>query len=370
MQMQDSIQVKTSAPQAPPGMKFSNPQGDAGIPVIPSNAEELVGKTKLYKAQEAEAPVKKVKTPVTQLPVHSHYGVPQFLAYPYVVPDSTQLASQSITAEGDSIPSDSLQIITPTAPVEGEIMQGLVLINPAAAYRAPVEQKSERQIWGSGMSWIYLGLIILFCFTAVRFKGSTKYLKAIFVDLTDTRVRHNVFDETVKETSLLVLMNVMWVVSAGILLWILITIIPGNNPANSLSVGDNQAKGILLCSGVVALYLVVIFSAYYIVGNVFSDMKLTRLWLKGAGASSALETFLLFPIALLALNYPAWEKELLIAAGVVFVIGKIIFLYKGFRIFFNQISSWLLFLYYLCSLEIVPLILTYVASVAVCASWL
>lgn len=368
--MQDSIQARPAELHGAPG-SYSSTASEPAIPVIPSNAEELVGKTKLFKTSEHAEVQKNVSSATHRPAIKSHYGVPQYLAFPYIAPDSATLNStQEPGLPADSIAGDSLQIIAPAKPVEGEIKQGIVIINPAAAYRNVTRQPAERPIWGNGMSWIYLGLIILFCFTAVKFKGSTKYLKAIFVDLTDTRVRHNVFDETVKETSLLVLMNMMWIVSVGILLWVLVTIVPGNNPAGSLGIPDNQAKGIVLCTGVVAVYMIVIFVAYTIVGNVFSDSKLTRLWLKGAGASSALETFLMFPIALLALNYPAWEKELLIAAGIVFIIGKIIFLYKGFRIFFNQISSWLLFLYYLCSLEIVPLILTYVASVAVCASWL
>ena len=75
---------------------------------------------------------------------------------------------------------------------------------------------------------------------------------------------------------------------------------------------------------------------------------------------------MLFPLSLVALNYPKWDVPVLLIAAGVFVIGKIVFLYKGFRIFFTQISSWLLFLYYLCSLEIVPLILTYLGAVTLC----
>ena len=102
-------------------------------------------------------------------------------------------------------------------------------------------------------------------------------------------------------------------------------------------------------------------------GNVFSDRRHTQLWLKGASASIALESFVLFPVALLVLVYPQWSHALLITGGSAFLVGKIVFLYKGFRIFFAEISSWLLFLYYLCSLEIVPLILTYSGAVRACS---
>ncbi|MDE5870106.1 MAG: DUF4271 domain-containing protein, partial [Muribaculaceae bacterium] len=62
-----------------------------------------------------------------------------------------------------------------------------------------------------------------------------------------------------------------------------------------------------------------------------------------------------------------WTVGLLEIAAGVFILGKIMFIYKGFRIFFNQISSWMLFLYYLCSVEIVPLILTYFATLQLCS---
>jgi len=109
--------------------------------------------------------------------------------------------------------------------------------------------------------------------------------------------------------------------------------------------------------------------AYWMVGNVFSDSKKTRLWVKGAAASTALETFLLFPVSLLMLIYPGWCGILLWIAAGVFIMGKIVFLYKGFRIFFAEISSWMLFLYYLCSLEIVPLILTFICAMLACVAW-
>ncbi|MDE6338919.1 MAG: DUF4271 domain-containing protein [Muribaculaceae bacterium] len=56
--------------------------------------------------------------------------------------------------------------------------------------------------------------------------------------------------------------------------------------------------------------------------------------------------------------------------GGIIGIGKIVFIYKGFRIFFQQLRSWLLFLCYLCSLEIVPLILAYLLAYQICVNLL
>ena len=48
-----------------------------------------------------------------------------------------------------------------------------------------------------------------------------------------------------------------------------------------------------------------------------------------------------------------------VAAGV-FLVAKMLFIFKGARIFLHGFSSIMLFFYYLCSLEIVPLVLVYI----------
>ena len=267
--------------------------------------------------------------------------------------------------ECDSVLSDSI-----SGPVPGEELQGIMLTDPLASYRTefqPTHDDSE----SFGMSWVYVALSILFCIIGLKFKGSTKFLSTIVSDMTDTRLRHNAFDDTVKETSLIVLLNVMWVACAGILMWLTVKTLQGNHTASdSVGVVYGQAAGIGICMAVAAAYLLLMLVAYWVVGNVFSDAALTSLWIKGAAASTGLQAFLLFPIALVALNYPAWCVALLIAAAVVFILGKIVFLFQGFRIFFTQIASWLLFLYYLCSLEIIRVVLTYVATLQICSSGL
>ena len=111
-------------------------------------------------------------------------------------------------------------------------------------------------------------------------------------------------------------------------------------------------------------------AVYWLVGNVFTDARKTEMWVRGAAATNGAEAFLLFPLALLALTQPEWNPGVLILAGIVFILGKFLFIFKGFRIFFNQFSSWLLFLYYLCSLEIIPLLLTYGLTLTLCSMWL
>lgn len=330
--------------------------------VVPITVEEKEIATPEESVQVAK-PVKKYEKPV----VKSHYGVPRLLSYPYVADNGlVQDSKDSLHTAVDSLSADSVAADSCVGRnIPGEEKVGIVLVNPASEYKE--KSGTERQTAvEEGMSWVYLALALLFCVIGIKFKGNSRYAKALITDLTDTRLRHNAFDDTVKETTLLFLLNMMWVACAGVLLWMLVQTTITEGVAGSLSIRVIQAEGIGLCAAVAGIYMLLMTTSYWVVGYVFSNKEHAKLWVKGASAAYGLETVALFPLALLSLTYPAWSTTLLIIAAGVFLFGKIIFLYKGFRIFFTQISSWLLFLYYLCSLEIVPLILVYVGAVAAC----
>lgn len=275
--------------------------------------------------------------------VKTHFGI--VLESPYEMVEAEELTVKTVTEQ----PQPGAGTGTPVKFPEGSLFKG-----------------------GSGLSWVFVELIIIFVAVCLKFKNNPRYLKALFKDVQDVRTRHNLFDNTVKETTFLLLLNIMWIACAGVLLWKAIFLMAGQpNPfGGSFSIAWKPLPGIGICCGVAAAYVLLMDFAYFVVGRIFSDSRSTRMWLKGAGASIALEAFLFFPVSLVALCYPEWTEILLIIAAGVFLIGKILFIYKGFRIFFHQMSSWLLFLYYLCSLEIVPLILTYLSALFICAALL
>lgn len=362
--MQDTIQTPTPT-QSPTPWEAA---GEAAANVGQIVREEAGQQTET--SAPAAAVARQVKSSVRPT-VHAHRAVPQLLAFPYTGHDMTA-GGEAITgaAEATAAQTDSIAIADSTRVAEGESMAGIILVDPAAKYSKPLEV-SKHFAWGTGMSWIYLALVVLFCAIAFKFKGSKKYMKALYKDLVDTRVRHNLFDDTVRETSLLVLLNMLWAVCFGVLLWAAVRIgLPYLPQLGNAGIPSKPGIGIGLCIGVSAIYMGLLLTAYWVVGSVFSNRNETRLWFKGAVSANALETFILFPCALLTLTCPYWSLPLLALAAAIFLIGKFVFLYKGFRIFFNEISSWLLFLYYLCSLEIIPLLLTFVAAAYLCSNWL
>ena len=241
----------------------------------------------------------------------------------------------------DLIPSDSVAI--------PEAQYAIILTPPAAPEPAAPRVSSQ-----TGISFILCGIFILVLITALRFRNNIKYAVTLFKSLIETRTRQNVFDDTVRETSLIILLNILWCGCAGVICFNICGYF-----GNWSVTPSGEVQGI--CLGMLAAVGYTIFrsAAYWGIGWVFSDSVHASMWLRGFGASQGLMTPFFFLIALFGICNPTMNFPVVIASAAIYFAVKLVFIWKGYRIFFNQFSSWVLFLCYLCSLEIVPLILTY-----------
>lgn len=239
---------------------------------------------------------------------------------------------------------------------------GIVLEDPYyVAQSESYAASNVKGVSGGGLSWVFVLLGILFCLVCFKSRNNSKYFKQLLRDLNETRLRHNMFDNTVRESSFMAILNLLWMASAGVLLWAGVKLFFAYRLDSVPSV--SPMIGIFTCMGVAFVYEILMLGAYWITGNIFSDSATTKEWIKGANAATALESLALFPLALVALCYPDGSLVVVEIGGVLFIIGKLLFIYKGFRIFLSQISSLLLFLYYFCSLEVIPLIFVFAGAV-------
>lgn len=260
------------------------------------------------------------------------------------VPDSTGID----TVMADTVAHDTTYVIIIEADANPDI---------------PVRSESR----SDGLSWIIGGLLLLFTIAAIRFRKNSKFLAGVLRDATDTRERGNVFDDTVRETLFIVILNIIWCVCAGIMLYAAIGVLPEYfdfiSPVVDLSGGiGGSLEEVLICIGVMIIYQAAMTVLYMITGNIFSDRVHARMWLHGLWAVTGLSTILFFPAALMTICYPG---EAFIAISITFggiILMKILLIRKCYRIFFTKITSWVLFLYYLCSLEVVPIIMVYFFS--------
>ncbi len=123
----------------------------------------------------------------------------------------------------------------------------------------------------------------------------------------------------------------------------------------SLGAGALTTAAILAGVGLAGAFYVFEYCAYALVGYAFAYKAARARWLSGFSASVALTGVFLFVPTLLLLFFPEWSWWLLPVGAGIFVVFRVVFIYKGFRIFFNGIPSLLYFILYLCTLEIIPL---------------
>lgn len=245
-------------------------------------------------------------------------------------------------------PLDSLRAAADTA--HAVPRQGIVLADPS-----PSRPPSPRPEPASANSWLLLALLAVFCLVCLRFKNNSKYFRAMMRDLTEVRERQNLFDDTVRETSFRFMLNLLCAASGGTLMAMGATWAAGMR-------GAPGSVTLAVCGLMAALYCMAMPVAYAVVGRIFADAARATMWVKGFVAAQGLLGLLLFPTVLAGLFYPAHAVVVLSVALVCLIITKLMFLFKGYRIFFARGSSWMLFLYYLCGLEIVPLIITYAGA--------
>ena len=213
-------------------------------------------------------------------------------------------------------------------------------------------------------SWIYVILFSVFFLACFRVRGNFKFLGAFFRDLVVVRERENLFEVTMKETSFIFLVLLLSGCSIGVLLSLAVPLYGASVPIKA-EIPDfgiavsGQLLSAVVCMLLTCAYIGAMWVCYTIVGKVFSDSQHTWLWVRGFTAGTGLGGALFFPLALLALAYPEFIRQILLIAFIMLILVKMLFIVKGFRIFFTESSLWVVFLYYLCSLEIVPLVITF-----------
>lgn len=209
---------------------------------------------------------------------------------------------------------------------------------------------------------IMILLLVAFIIISFSYKSGYKYFSNIFNDLFTVRKRQNAFeDHTFNETWILLALIFTTCILEGILLFFVISAYNYDVIA-----GKDVFIITLICILICVGYYLFQLCSYYMLGNVFDDAVGTRLWIDGYNASQVLLGMGLAPLTLILLFFPSVASTMLICSMVLYLIMRIVFICKGFRIFFNNLQSTLYFILYLCSVEIVPVILSYSGAIVAC----
>ena len=188
---------------------------------------------------------------------------------------------------------------------------------------------------------------------ALSYHTGYKYIENFFHNMFSTRRRENLFeDHTVNETSIQVALIANTCIVEGFLIYLTVQLL---QPALAASLQASVFPHIAAYCGLAAGFYIVQWMVYKVLGYTFSDKIGSRLWIDGFKASQAFLGLLLLPVLVLLMLYPAHGKLLIGAAALLYLVGRLIFIYKGFRIFYSNLTSIVYFILYLCAVEIVPL---------------
>ena len=201
------------------------------------------------------------------------------------------------------------------------------------------------------MSLLLAGLLAV----ALSYHKGYKYIENFFHYRFSTRRRENLFeDHTVNETSIQAALIANTCIVEGFLIYSAVQLFW---PAFTPQLQHNVFGHIAAYSGLAAAFYVIQWFVYKVLGYTFSDKIGSKLWLDGFKASQSLLGLALLPVAVLTMLYPAHGKLLFSIGVVLYLVGRLIFIYKGFRIFYSNLSSILYFILYLCAVEMVPLVI-------------
>lgn len=201
-------------------------------------------------------------------------------------------------------------------------------------------------------SWLSTIIVAMLVIIALNVSHCRQLFKNFSQNLIGLRRRENAFDNrTANEMRTLVIIVMLLCLSEGILLF--------TTAVSAGIVGDDAGVlSMTMSLAAVSLgYYLWQLAAYKVVGYAFADRDATRQWLSGFNASQILLSLLLIVPALVALFYDGLADTMLILAAVCYILTRILFICKGFRIFYTNFGSLLYFILYLCALEITPLLI-------------
>ena len=190
---------------------------------------------------------------------------------------------------------------------------------------------------------------------ALSYHTGYKYIENFFHYMFSVKRRENLFeDHTLNETKILAALIANTCIVEAFIIYFAVQML---RPEWALSLQANVFRHIAaFCALAVAFYAVQ-WLVFRILGYTFSDKVGTKLWLDGFKASQSFLGLLLLPVLVLIMIFPTHGKLLLYVAALLYLVVRLIFVYKGIRIFYSNLSSIVYFILYLCAVEIVPLVI-------------
>lgn len=260
----------------------------------------------------------------------------------------------------DSHAAHTLHPLTPAfeAPVPEAEREAFTANASAYTLGIEPEERPDRPAYDSGVLTVVLASFLL---VSLSVRAGGRLWKTFVDDMLTVRTRNNAFDQrTAGEAWMIIAMLIQTCIYEGLLLFSL-------HQLNGDIITDNTFPLVASLIGIAAALLLFQLAAYRVIGFTFAgDERASGQWIRGFNASQSILGFFLIIPSLGALFYPAAAPWLIGVAGVFYIIGRILSVGKGFKIFHTGTSSLFYFFLYLCAVEITPVILAYTGSLKLC----
>lgn len=237
----------------------------------------------------------------------------------------------------DIFTTDTHRLITHTDSVSSTLREGLY------AEKRPTTPAEN--------PWIVGLLILSFAFFAISYRQGAKYLRHLFISLFKANSRGNLFDETtINENQLRLSLLVLTFTTEGMALYHSL-IAPQITNSNLI------LPCIVSCIAICGIYYVAQKGVYRLLGNIFSNRQQTDNFIENFSSVNTFIGLFFTPLILLMLFMPGMSHIAIFTCLILYILARVIIIYKGIRFFLPHIYKLHYLILYLCTLEIIPLLL-------------
>lgn len=213
----------------------------------------------------------------------------------------------------------------------------------------------------AGTMTLVVGALFL---VVVSYRSGYKYIEQFFHNMFSTRRQESIFeDHTLNETQILSALIINTCVMEAVLAYCALTLYL---PRLAVSLQSAITLHVAALAVLALAFYLAQLVAYKLIGYVFADKVTTKLWVDGFKASQSLLGLLLAHMVGLMLVKPVWASSLMTVGMLLYILSRLVFICKGFRIFYSNLPSIVYFILYLCAVEIVPIAIVVKAAVFVC----
>lgn len=213
-------------------------------------------------------------------------------------------------------------------------------VRPAYTYGLKPVARQEMPGNNATVMTLLFGTLLL---VSLNFKRCQAAFVSLLEDCWNVRRRGSLFDtHAYGENRTALVLFILTAVSEGILL--------------STHIGASTSSiAVMGCTAGAAAYLALQLVAYWTLGYTFIDPEGRQIYMRGFVATQSLLGIGLAVPAVLALFVPTAGALFVSLAILLYIVARLTFIVKGFRLFYDGFYSLSYFILYLCTLEVAPL---------------